>query len=83
MLESKLGVGGDISDDDEGGGGGAADDAEFGFYRGRGGGYESDEEEEADKDEGDGIAGILKNPNALTDSRYTAGNLRSFTRARF
>jgi serine/threonine protein kinase len=45
---------------------------EFGFYRG-GGGCESGDDEEEDKDDGDGIAGILKNPNALTDSRYAAG----------
>jgi hypothetical protein len=61
------------SDDDEEGGVGAGDDLEFGFYRGAGGGFESEEEEDTDKEEGDGIAGILKNPNALTDSRYTAG----------
>jgi hypothetical protein len=71
-----MGIGADNchnSDDDEEGGVGAGDDLEFGFYRGGGGGYESEEEEDTDKEEGDGIAGILKNPNALTDSRYTAG----------
>ncbi len=69
-MESKAGFGlaAENSDDDEEGAG----DIEFGFYRGGAEGYDSEEEEEAEKDEGDGIAGILKNPNALTDSRYTA-----------
>ncbi len=78
-MESKGVFGADWDEDEDVAGDGGGDDYEFGFYRGGTEEYDSEEEEEEEeeegeekKDEGDGIAGILKNPNALTDSRYAA-----------
>jgi hypothetical protein len=71
-LENKAGFGADWDEDEDGAGDGAGDDLEFGFYRGGAEEYDSDADEDDEEDEGDGIAGILKNPSALTDSRYTA-----------
>ncbi len=73
-MENKAGLGADWDEDEDGAGDGAGDDLEFGFYRGGAEEYDSDadEDDDDDDDEGDGIAGILKNPSALTDSRYSA-----------